>query len=198
MKYLATLVVALAFPVAAFAQTSYSPQYISELQQLLTLLKQELAALEAQPANPVSIAYGDTGSNDVAAIQTAPVSESATVQNGVVTFDITFNVTSATTTIDIPQNAIGIPYQINGIILSNPLETITCPSAVVHYSQSYCEVPPATTQQFEVKVTAPTNGIEGPGQMSILNIKYYTDIQAGVYSNYQPVNTTTNYVSVNQ
>lgn len=189
----------LLFPALSFAQTTtYSPSYIASLKQLLALLEQELITLEA----PQTVSSTATST---APIRTSLVSDSALITTmgksyPNVTFSIDFNVTSGNQTLDIPDNNVGIGYLFNGINVTDPSSTTTCPRIMVYSQQAYCELPPDTTQEFTTMSVVPTTGEIGTPSMSINQIKYYTDINTigEGFSYYEPSGLQTSYLSVNQ
>jgi hypothetical protein len=119
-------------------------------------------------------------------------SDSTTADNGVITFDIKFAVTTTDTTIDVPQSSVGVQYQISNVEAGTQSTfTLNCPSTATYEGTSYCEVPPNTTADFELIATVPTTATasqSGSPQLSVSEIKYYTNVNSGSesFNYYQP------------
>lgn len=205
MKILTSLLIAgtLLFPGFTFAAT-LTPAQISTIKTEIIQLEAELAVLLGQST---IVEAGDTSATllpSTSPLLTTPVSQSATLitvaknafPNAV--FDIRFNVITGSSTIDVPDSAVGVSYAFSGINVSNPIETLKCPLVINFQGQAYCEVPPNTTQQWEVSVSIPTMGEIGSPTMSVNQMKYYTGLQtlSEAYNYYQPVGLQTSYLSV--
>lgn len=185
-KTFAALAVAslLFVPSLSFAATTYTPAQITALQQLLTLLEKELAAVLSQQAAPSAIGTASLGTQPIGGVspgvQVSVANKSATPVNGSGQYDVTFNVTNDTgSTIYIPltsdstsSGTQGFSYTVSGSSTTGQTETdsVTCSStqnmqlgtsmSVGSGSTSFvnaCVIAAGSSQQITVKVTVGEN-----------------------------------------
>lgn len=174
MKKLGIILVGFLFvmPTASHAATTTdNTALIQTLMQMVIKLQAQIQQILAQKNETPSVTPSIT---DPTVTVESLVESPAVIQNGKVTFDIKFSVTTGSTTIDIPQDSTGVIFQISkmkdGYTSSFAL---TCSNS----SEKYCEVPPQTTSRFELKVMAPSSQISGgTPQLTVNQIKYVTDV----------------------
>lgn len=222
-KTFASLAVAtlLLVPSLSFAATTnYTPAYIASLQQLLTLLEQELSALLTQQAGTSAIGTASLGTQPIGgvtpSVQVSVANKSATPLNGLGQYEATFNVTNNTSsTIYIPLTADttstgtqGFSYSVSGETTSGQTETdsISCsstqrlqlgtPVIYENATEPYvdaCVIAAGSSQQITAKVTV---GEDTSGNYSLsFDTMNYTSSTEYPYS-YESVPLTVNSGSI--
>lgn len=185
-KIIPVLFVLLLIPGFSHAAT-LTPEQRNAIVAEIQVLESELQAILAQqaPATPISTVPAKPE------ISIQALSRSTTSANGVLDFSIAFSITTDDTTIDIPQNSVGVQYILNGLQNVPSTLVMSCPAEATYDGTSYCEIPPNTTETLGVVSSVPASAIVWGNpvpQMQIEQIKYYTNVNTNSqsFSYYQP------------
>lgn len=211
MKKLGTVFVCALFvlPTITYAQTTAEKSaLIQTLVQLVVKLEAQIQQILAERASNITStipqAQNNTSNSDTVGItiQALPQSQT-TIGSGFITFDSRFSVNTSDITIDIPQNAVGVEYEIDGI-KDNAATTfvLNCPQSATYDGTSYCEIPPNTIENLELVVKASSmDKISGSKpQLTVNQIKYYINVnttsQSFTYYKTSGIQTLNNYLKL--